>query len=267
MITSTSNQRVKDLVALQKKSKIRQQERSFLVEGLKMLREVPKDRLSHLYISESFRKHQSSALGDIRITEVLSDTVFSYISDTKTPQGILGVVRMLDYSLSDIITSTKRSPSPPFLLILEGIQDPGNLGTIMRSAEAAGVTGIILNTDCVDIYNPKVIRSTMGSVFRVPFVYEDNLVSVVKELSQAKIRSFATDLAGSVSYQVENYTQGVAIFIGNESKGLSSELSDAADAKIHIPMCGQVESLNAAMATTIVAFEVKRQRDGGTACN
>ena len=257
MITSTSNQRVKDLVALQKKSKIRSTEQSFLVEGIKMLREVPKDRLTRLYVSETFHKNNIAQMKDLgRVTDILSDTVFSYISDTKTPQGILGVVRMSECSLDAIYAKAEGA----FYLLLEGIQDPGNLGTILRTAEAAGVSGIIMNRDCVDIYNPKVIRSTMGSIFRVPFVYVDRLSDVLEHCKKIGITSFAADLRGSVPYSTQDYTRGTALLIGNESKGLTEELSDQADVRIHIPMLGKVESLNAAMAATILSFEVMRQR-------
>ena len=151
MITSTSNARVKRLVNLRKKRKARDEERVFLVEGIRMFREVPVDKLREVYVSESFYKKEKETIekvlaeGDIR-AELVSDTVFSHISDTKTPQGILCVVQQMDHMLEQMIQGEQRH-----LLVLDNLQDPGNLGTIVRTAEGAGVNGIIMSADCVDI--------------------------------------------------------------------------------------------------------------------
>lgn len=169
MITSTSNQRVKELSQIQKKSKIRSREGIFIAEGIRMVRETPHERLVGLYFSESFEKKYGKEVldvisgGDLKVreqirkkTEILSDAVFSYVSDTKTPQGVLAVVHQMEYTLGQMTEG-----AIPHLMILDNLQDPGNLGTIFRTAEAAGVTGIIMSRNCVDIYNPKTIRSTM----------------------------------------------------------------------------------------------------------
>ena len=183
MITSTSNQRVKELSQIQKKSKIRSREGIFIAEGIRMVRETPHERLVGLYFSESFEKKYGKEVldvisgGDLKVreqirkkTEILSDAVFSYVSDTKTPQGVLAVVHQMEYTLGQMTEG-----AIPHLMILDNLQDPGNLGTIFRTAEAAGVTGIIMSRDCVDIYNPKTIRSTMGALYRMPFVYVEDL--------------------------------------------------------------------------------------------
>lgn len=268
MITSTSNQRIKELSQIQKKSKVRSREGVFVAEGIRMVRETPHDRLINLYFSESFEKKYGQEVleaisgGDSQIqeqlrkkTEILSDPVFSYVSDTKTPQGVLAVVRQMEYTLEQMTEGVV-----PHLMILDNLQDPGNLGTIFRTAEAAGVTGIVMSRDCVDIYNPKTIRSTMGALYRMPFVYVEDLREMILSLKEKKIRSYAAHLDGKNTYDKEDYRKGTAFLIGNEGNGLRKEIADCADSWIRIPMCGQVESLNAAVAATVLMFEVSRQR-------
>ena len=148
------------------------------------------------------------------------------------------------------------------MMILDNLQDPGNLGTIFRTAEAAGVTGIIMSRDCVDIYNPKTIRSTMGALYRMPFLYVDDLKETIHTLKEQNIKSYAAHLDGKNTYDKEDYRQGTAFLIGNEGNGLREEIAQCADTWIRIPMCGQVESLNAAVAATVLMFEVSRQRRG-----
>ena len=146
------------------------------------------------------------------------------------------------------------------LLVLDNLQDPGNLGTIFRTAEAAGVTGIILSKDSVDIYNPKVIRSTMGAIFRMPLVYVEKLTDTIEELRAHQIQVYAAHLEGKNAYDEENYLNGTAYLIGNEGNGLRQEVADCADTWIRIPMLGQAESLNAAVAASILMFGAARQR-------
>lgn len=258
MITSTSNARVKELVQLQKKSKVRNEQGVFLVEGVKMYQEIPQDQLVKVYVSETFadkQKEEINRLKDRRKLEYLSDHVFQYVSDTKTPQGILCVVRQSTYCLEDILEA-----EDAHLLVLDNLQDPGNLGTILRTAEGAGVTGIIISKESVDIYNPKVIRSTMGSIYRVPFVYVEDLKEAIAKVKAHGIFTYAAHLDGKNSYDKEDYTKKTAFLIGNEGNGLRKEIADLADTWIRIPMQGQVESLNAAIATSVLMFETARQR-------
>ena len=271
MITSTSNQRIKELSQIQKKSKVRSREGVFVAEGIRMVRETPYERLVSLYFSESFEKKYGNEVldaisgGDLKIRGADSekdgrfcrDAVFSYVSDTKTPQGVLAVVRQMEYTLEQMTDGVI-----PHLMILDNLQDPGNLGTIFRTAEAAGVTGIIMSRDCVDIYNPKTIRSTMGALYRMPFVYVEDLRETIHTLKEKNIKSYAAHLDGKNTYDKEDYRQGTAFLIGNEGNGLREEIAQCADTWIRIPMCGQVESLNAAVAATVLMFEVSRQRRG-----
>lgn len=264
MITSISNPQMKHILQLQKKSKARWQQRVFVVEGPKMVFEAPKEWVEKVYVSESyFRRMEGSA--DIENAmpvealagyqyEVVSDSVFKAVSDTQTPQGILCLVKMPEYTLGDLLMGV------PHLLILESIQDPGNLGTMLRIGEGAGVTGIIMNRTTVDLFHPKVIRSTMGSLYRVPFVIGEDLKEIVCTLKQQDITLYAAHLKGEKSYDKPDYTKGTAFLIGNEGNGLTDEAADLADEYIRIPMAGQVESLNAAMAAGILMYEVNRQR-------
>lgn len=265
VITSTSNIKVKRLVTLRKKSKAREEEGVFLTEGIRMFREVPGKQLKELYVSESFYKKQKELITEISNrsavrAEVLSDTVYSYVSDTKTPQGVLCVVKQ-----KICLPMEVWSKEGQHILVLDNLQDPGNLGTIIRTAEGAGVTGIIMSSDCVDVYNPKTIRSTMGSVYRMPFAYADNLTEVIKDMKDKGIHVFAAHLDGEKNYDEEDYHLPCAFLIGNEGNGLREEVADCANYFIKIPMQGQVESLNAAIAASVLMFEVSRQRRG-TSC-
>ena len=256
MITSTSNIQVRELLRLQKKSREREKAGVFIVEGPRMAAEIPQERIVKLYISESFRAKCAKEKDDrfSRSAEEMSDTVFAHVSDTKTPQGILAVVRRMEYTTEDILGEN------PHVLVLENIQDPGNLGTIFRTAEAAGATGIVLSKDCVDLYNPKVIRSTMGAVLRLPFIYTDDLKGTIDELKREGITVYAAHLRGQNCYDEEDYRTACSFLIGNEGNGLTEEIAACADRKILIPMEGSAESLNAAVASAVLMFEAGRQR-------
>lgn len=283
MITSAGNQQMKEIVQLQKKSKARWEQRVFVVEGPKMVFEVPKEHLVKLYVSESFLQDPS---GGTRLDalgcgyEEVTDSVLKSVSDTKTPQGILALVRMPFYTLEDLYKRSfscgqkvtcnvdesdgmQQHPSSlkaPHLFILESIQDPGNLGTILRTGEGAGISGVLMNRTTVDLFHPKVIRSTMGSIFRVPFYIADDLAEAVRQLKSNGVKIYAAHLEGQLSYDQPDYTKGCAFFIGNEGNGLTPELASLADAYIRIPMEGKVESLNAAIAAAVLMYEVNRQR-------
>ena len=260
MITSTSNAQIKELAKLQKKSRLRDEKGIFLVEGPRMTEEIPAERIEKVYASESFAKKNKEFLEKLQApVELLTDTVFAYVSDTKTPQGNLLVMEQRSCEIREMLELDAQGRKP-LLMVLDNLQDPGNLGTILRAGEAAGVTGVIMSHDCVDIYNPKVIRSTMGSVYRMPFVYVEHLPETLEVLAEAGIHSYAAHLKGKNSYDQEDYTRGTAFLIGNEGNGLRDEVADAAECYIKIPMCGEVESLNAAVASSVLMFEAARQR-------
>lgn len=257
MITSSANAKVKQVMNLAKKSKARKLSGLFVAEGLRMFKEIPKDRIDSVFVSESFLKdeaHKKLVAG--LAYETVADDVFGTMSDTQTPQGILALVRQYAYKTEDL----KSRKKPAFLMILENIQDPGNLGTILRAGEGAGITGVLMDDTTADIYNPKVIRSTMGSICRVPFVYTKDLSAALKLLKADGVRLYAAHLDGRNNYEKEDYTVDTGFLIGNEGNGLTDETAALADAFVKIPMMGKVESLNAAVAASVLMFETARQR-------
>ena len=262
MITSTANRQVKLLMQLSRKRKARDEQGVFLAEGPKMLENVPADRIVKAYFSESWYKehaHGSGSPYDPSIGgyefEVMEDHIFPSVSGTETPQGVLLIVKRSETPLEVMLEAPN-----PLLVVLENLQDPGNLGTILRTAEGAGADGVILCNNCVDLYNPKTVRSTMGSIFRVPVCRPGDGVSVASRLRKAGIHTYAAHLDGSVFYDEADYLGGCAFLIGNESAGLSVPLAKAAEHLIKIPMAGRLESLNASVAASILMYEAVRQR-------
>ena len=219
-----------------------------------MFREIPKDKFVSVFVSEKFEKENEELLSHTDYI-LLSDSVFKKISDTVTPQGILAVVKQNEFTVEDIIE--RRDKERSCIVVLDRLQDPGNLGTIVRTGGGAGITGIVMSNDSVDLYNPKVIRSTMGSVFRVPVAVVPDLQDAIKKMKQNGIETYAAHLNG-MEYQKGAFGKDIALLIGNEAKGLSDEVSVMADKLIKIPMEGKVESLNAAVATAILMYEARR---------
>ncbi len=260
------NQLEKNILRWQKKPASRKEDRVFIVEGIKMIRELPEERLLCLVASSGFMKENRFRVSDLekhcnrekKEFLVVSDQEYARLSDTKSPQGILAVLRAYDYTEKEILEKKNG-----LFVFLENLQDPGNLGTIMRSAEASGADGIILNENSVDPYNPKVIRATMGSFFRMKFAVSPDLTETVRNFRKTGGAVYAAHLMGEKSYDSVSYTGRSAVLIGNESKGLSRQISEEAGDLIRIPMAGKVESLNAAMAATIILFEAMRQRRNG----
>lgn len=255
MISSTSNSRIKNIMNLKNSARARRQQDCFLVEGPRMFFEVPKERLLEIYVTEGFEKKYGDRLAGCRY-ELISDAVCRHLSDTRTPQGVTALVKKQETPLEEILARDEN----PCLFLLENLQDPGNMGTILRTSEGAGVSGIIINRESVDPYNPKVIRSTMGAIFRMPFVVVDDFEDVLRRLKEEGVRTFAAHLDGEDFYR-QDYRGGCAFFIGNEGNGLSENLAARADGRIRIPMKGQVESLNAAVAATVLMYETLRQRE------
>lgn len=255
IITSASNEQIKKIKKLVKSSKERQQTGLYVVEGIRMIRELKEEDVVAIYVAESEWERYRNMLAVFSNINpiVVKDCVFESMSDTNTPQGILALAKIRKYEWQDVLGEV------PFVLIVEHLQDPGNMGTIIRTAEGAGVTGIILSDDSVDIYNPKVIRSTMGSIFRVPVYVSKDLSKDIDKIQGQGIPVYAAHLSGKQFYE-NAYQGGCAFLIGNEGNGLSDEISAKADSLIKIPMLGNVESLNAAMSTAVICYEVLRQR-------
>lgn len=261
----------KFITELQKKAATRRSSGLYVIEGPKMAGELPVEDAENVYVTKSFI---ASVHADICRQllqsvpyEIIQDSEMKQLSDTVTPQGILVVARQR--RVKGIRAITEQGANP-LLLILESIQDPGNLGTIIRMAEAAGISGIIANRETVDIYSPKVVRSTMGALLRMPVAVVDDIVRAAEGLREGTYTSgravhiYAARLDGAVDYAIVDYREPTAIMIGNEAHGLSDELSEQADSNIIIPMCGTTESLNAAVAASVISFEAARQRRLGS---
>lgn len=254
MITSNDNKKIKHVISLLSKSRERQKDDAYVIEGPRMFSEVRAEDILEVYVSESY-KGTCERLREIPY-ETVSDSVFKSMSDTLAPQGILCVAKRQHYDIDKII---RNNPKGLFVL-LENVQDPGNLGTIMRTSEGAGVDLVIMSKDTVDLYNPKVVRSTMGSIFRQPFAVVDDIGDVVLRLRNAGITCYAAHLEGSVDYATCDYKKGTCFFIGNEGNGLTDETTKMADRHIRIPMGGKLESLNAAVSAAVLVYEANRQR-------
>ena len=258
MISSTSNAQVKEVVQLAKKARLRREQGVFLVEGVRMFEELPAKWIRKTFVSEDFlqSKQHRELLDEKGINyEEVTDSVFAHMSDTCAPQGVLCIAKQPSYSLEELFEGELTH-----LLVLENIQDPGNLGTMFRVGEGAGVTGIIMNGGCVDLFSPKTVRSTMGSIFRVPYFISEKLNKTLERCKQVGIKVYAAHLKGESYYDRLDYRKGTAFLIGNEGSGLTEALIKEADVYVKIPMEGQVESLNAAMAAGILMYEVNRQR-------
>lgn len=260
MITSCANAKVKQIVQLQTKAKERRKEQVFIVEGFKMFEEAPEEQILEVYVAseseEKARENQNlwDKLQRCRY-ELVSAEVFKRMSDTQTPQGILTVLKQPKYDLAKLLEQPNG-----LWVVLENLQDPGNLGTILRTGEGAGITGVIMSSQTVDIFNPKTIRSTMGSIYRVPFLYVENLADAITELHKHGINTYAAHLKGENYYDSFSFKEPTAFLIGNEGNGLTKETADLAKSYLKIPMEGQVESLNAAIATSLLMYEAHRQR-------
>ena len=271
MITSNKNEKIKNLQALLKLKKERDRQGVFVIEGFRIFKdtlETAPGLIESIFVSESFLsggnfstlKDKMSSAGLNQRLVTVKDMVFESISQTVTPQGIMCIVKKPAYKIEEIteILSDSSDKEHMKILLLENIQDPGNLGTMLRTAEAAGVSGIVMSRDCADIFNPKVVRSTMGSIFRVPFIYAEDFCAAVKHLKAAGITIYAAYLHGGVNYTTVHYDRKSAVMIGNEGNGLTDDAVSLADKRLYIPMEGKIESLNAAVAAAILLYHDMR---------
>ncbi len=264
-----TNAKIKEIKKLNEKSKARREAGLFVTEGPRMFVEAPLEWVEHIYVTEEFLQSADRGVltdGDTAIRagemiqwmehDIVTKEQMAKISDTQTPQGIMSIMRQPDYSFEDMLTKNKEAG---FYMVLEDIQDPGNLGTIFRTAEGAGALGIIMSRGTVDIFNPKTIRATMGSIYRVPFIYTDDLEETVKRMKAGGIKVYAAHLKGEKYYDEQKYDKA-AFLIGNEGNGLSGSIAACADEYIKIPMEGQLESLNAGVASALLMYEYHRQK-------
>ena len=247
MITSPQNPRVKLAHALLTQAKARRQEVKIALEGVRLVRDAIDAGHTPDFILHTPDKHANADwLTGHNLLEISPD-VMRKISDTEQPQGIIGVFP----------TPSAEPPSQPQrILILDAIRDPGNLGTILRTAAAAGVQAVILAPDIVDPYNPKVLRAGMGAHFRLPILDLDwpHIAAYCEPL-----RIFLADSHGDQPYDQVDWSDRWAIIIGSEAHGAGNDAAALAHTRIFIPMAAQTESINAAMAAGIILFEAQRQ--------
>lgn len=260
MITSVSNPQIKFLGKLIKKAKFRREQGLFAAEGVKMAAEAEELKIAEtIYATETGLEALKERLGrepDCE-TELISEQVLSAVADTVSPQGVLALVTMPEYDLEKILCQEQAN-----LLFLEEIRDPGNLGTMVRTAECAGVNGIILSGGCVDLFNPKTVRATMGAVFRVPFAYTGQFPAAMGLAKKNGIRIFGAHLQGAADFFAEDYRGKTAFVIGNEANGMSPAAA-AESELVKIPMEGGSESLNASVAAAVMMYEAYRQKRKG----
>ena len=258
MISSKDNEFIKHIKKLKDK-KYRDMNKEFVIEGIKLIREAIEEKAERKQIIICDNCLDSDIIPKELMYEIakyecvyVTESIFKVISDVNTPQGILAIIgrnageAQIDY-MQDIIVA------------LDDIQDPGNLGTILRTVDSIGLNQILVSKGTADSYNPKVVRSTMGAIFRVKIIECKDLENTLKEVKKHKFKLVVTSLQTEKSLYDINFDKKL-IVIGNEANGVEQKIQDLADEKIKIPMLGKTESLNASVATGIVLYEYVRQK-------
>ncbi len=292
-ITSVNNQRVKEVANLKQK-KYRTESRTFFAEGLRAVQEaVQYADVTELFYTEAeagrldevlkaagnvpadtkeksenkknanhnnagTAKKRNEAANGIRMYQV-DEKVMAKLSDTKAPQGVLAVIRTPEQNLRQLRPGTASDNNAP-VIILDRVQDPGNLGTIIRTADAVGALGLILLEGCVDAYSPKVVRASMGSLFHLPIVQDVTAEEALTWCYRNGYEPAATALKNAQNVYKADVSKKMAFLFGNEANGVAEELQAAAETRLFIPMAGLAESMNVAMAAGIILFEGLRQR-------
>ena len=251
LITSKDNSKIKEIKKLKEK---KYRKTAFIVEGIKMLKEAisEKAEIDTIIIREDteldFKLDSELEKKVIHVTQ----NVFETISDVVSPQGVLVVINKK-------IDDNKINQYADYILALDGIQDPGNLGTIIRTADSANIKQILVSKDTVDSYSPKVVRSTMGAIYRVKIIECEDLAKTLKSLQTTGFEIVTTDLHTDKSIYDMNYNKKIVV-IGNEANGVTQEIRELSNYRVKIPMLGKTESLNAAVATGIMIYEYVRQK-------
>ncbi|HSG18871.1 MAG TPA: RNA methyltransferase [Anaerolineae bacterium] len=253
MISSSQNPKLKRVRRLLSDRRFRRREQAFVVEGTRWLAEVVASgrQPEIVLVTESWLDSPGNeplvARLSLEVTMV-AEKVMSAASDTESPAGVLAVMPMIDLPLPD---------NPTLLLILDRVSDPGNLGAMVRTAAAAGADGLLLGPGCVDPYNPKAIRATMGALLRMPVL--SHPWPTIQELT-AGLAVWQADASGSMDYSQVDWRRPAALVVGSEARGIGAEARLLGGGSIAVPMAGQAESLNAAAAAAIILFEARRQR-------
>ncbi len=255
-LTSKDNSNIKNTIKLKKSAKYRRQSGLFVAEGVRVCYDamLSNAEIDTLFVTEEAIEKNKDKFNELskyaNKTFCVTSNIFSIISDTQTPQGFLCVIKALDKT-----TEFDKIKNGGKYLALDNLQDPNNLGTILRSAEAFGISGIIMSNDCCDIYSPKVVRGSMGAVFRLPFIICNTIADFLNE--NPEIESFAAVVDSNAQKITEvKFSDTCITVIGNEGNGLKEETIKACKNKITIPMNGKAESLNASVASSIIIWEM-----------
>ena len=258
VITSKENETIKNIKKLKDK-KFRDEAGLYIIEGIKMIEEAIEEKAS---IKKILICEECLTTGDLEqkiLYEIakynciyVNSKVYNFLTDVVAPQGIMAVVEKPS-------KDTEIDYSEDIILALDGIQDPGNLGTILRTADSVNLKQIIVTKNTADSYNPKVVRSTMGAILRIKIIETEDLAKTLKEAKKNKFKIVATSLDTNESIYDISYNKKV-IVIGNEANGVSKEIQELADNRVKIPMLGKTESLNASVATGIMLYEYVRQK-------
>lgn len=254
-IESKENEKIKMFKKISHSRKYREINKAFAIEGLRLCLDAAASEtkiLKTFYTEVAYKKFYSKINEIIKASGesyLITEAMSKKISETLSPQGIFCIIS-IDEQKNDL------NPFFEKTIMLENIQDPGNLGTILRSADAFGIKNVILSSDCADVYSPKVIRGSMGAIFRLNFIFSKDLVSFIKK---HKLTCYATvpDRSAEKITDIE-FVKGVILVIGNEGRGISSSLLNVCKKKITIPMNGTAESLNAAVAASIAMWEIMK---------
>lgn len=256
MITSDKNKIVKDIIKL-KQRKEREKTGKFYIEGERIISEIPSNIDIEMYVfSESFYTNlKDKNIYNNANNIIVCNDIFKKISDTVNPQGIMAICKMVKAHIKDI-----KIKEDSLFVILDRIADPGNMGTIIRTAEALGIDAIFLSKGSVDIYNDKVIRATMGSIFHTNIVCDCDLSSLIDYLKENNVNIVCTHLEGAIPPYKIDFNKKTAILIGNEANGVLEQYKNKADNLVKIPMLGKVESMNVSISSAIIFYEALSQR-------
>jgi len=257
-----SKEKLKELLKLKTK-KGRKTQGTFLIEGLRLCEEMANSNweAESVLFTGSFQNSSSGKnllqkfeRRNVKTIPVKSEVV-KKLSDTVTPQGIIAVVKIKEFSLNE-----PWSESSNIILALDAIRDPGNVGTLIRTADAFGIGGVILSLDTVELYNPKVVRSTMGSIFHLPIFCEVNLEKTIPQLKKRNFKIYGADVREGKNLETFDYSEKICLLIGSETEGLNKNLLDLSDEIIRIPIFGRAESLNASVAGGILLYEITKRK-------
>ncbi len=260
-LSSKDNKLIKNLHSLSN-AKHRYKKRTFLIEGVKIVEEALRDNLGVLTViaSPSLMRHYGKGiikLAESRGVDILwiAERLMDALAESKTPQPIMATVQMQQHTEEELLAKSSK-----LIIVAHQLQDPGNLGTIIRTAEAAGASGIVVSPHTVDPYNAKTVRASMGSILRMPVVPVNDLPAMIRKCRQAGFQTVATVLTGDKTHFDINLTIPTVVLLGQEGSGLPEEMMPEIDQQIRIPMAETIESLNVAAAAAVILYEAMRQK-------